>query len=994
MSLTNDSGPAREYDANYNNFRNLMTYRIREVLLVSSRYDSYIMVDDGQLGESLDAEFFQRNLSYTPRITRVTTGEEALDILDSRPFDLVITRTRIGTMNVLDLGKAIKNRFNDLPVILLTDNPNDAVKIKTGTPGNGIDQVFVWRGDVGLIVAILKYLEDKQNVDRDTRTASVRIILLIENSARFYSSYLPMLYTELMEQTQSLLSDGVNTMQRLRRMKARPKILLAETFEEGVELFQKYRKYILGIISDARFPRAGRSDPEAGVKFTRMVNREEPDMPVLIQSSDESLSGIAREMKIAFLNKRSPYLLDQLRSFIKANLGFGDFVFILPDETEVDRAEDLAAMPRVLARVPEESLRYHASRNHFSNWCMARTEFGLAALLRPRKVAEFKDIEEMRQYLIAAFSRLQSDTRRGVIADFSALELTAWSGFARIGEGSLGGKGRGLGFINSLLSRKDPGDRFPEARIFVPPSAVIGTDAFDEFMKMNDLFGIGLSQATDQTITEAFLKARLPKGVMQALHEFVDRIQLPVAVRSSSLFEDSYNNPLAGIYRTLMLPNNHQNPEVRLRELSRAVKLVYASTFYRNPKSYFQSTPNRMEEEKMAVVLQKLVGKRHGSYFYPDFAGVARSYNYYPIQEIKAEEGIALAALGLGQTVVDGEKAIRFSPGHPMRLPQFSNTEDFLNNAQREFYALDLNAATALSTAGETGALVRLDLGHAEKHETLHSVGSVYSPDNDAVYDGISRQGIRLITFAPILKMGIFPLSDILSYLLDLGSRAMGCPVEIEFAVNLKPEMGGPAEFAFLQIRPMLVDTKAENLDKLLQETDWDQILCSSRQALGHGRSRDIKDVIYVKPEAFDRGRTPLIAQEIEQINNRLQNSKLPYLLIGPGRWGSADRWLGIPVEWHQISGARGIVETAMKEIAVEPSQGTHFFQNLTSMGIGYFCVSDRDKDSFVDYDWLDRQEASEETRFLRHVRLGEALDIRVDGKSRRGLVLKNRPAR
>jgi len=991
MADRNEREPIEVYDPNYNDFRNLMSYRIREVLLVSSRYDSYIMVDDGQLGESLDAEFYERNLNYTPRITRVTSGEEALDILDSRPFDLVITRTRIGVMNVLDLAREVKDRFENLPVVLLTDNPAEAIKVKTGSPDNGIDQTFVWRGDVGLIVAIIKYLEDRVNVDRDTKMARVRIILLIENSARFYSSYLPMLYTELLEQTQLLMSDGVNTMQRLRRMKARPKILLAETYEEGMELFQKYRKFILGIISDARFPRGGQSDPEAGMTFARKVSEEEPDLPFLIQSSDESLSNKAEEMKIAFLNKRSPYLLDQLRSFIKFNLGFGDFIFILPDGTEVDRAVDLAAMPRVLARVPVESLSNHGAKNHFSNWCRARTEFGLAALLRPRHVAEFKNIEEMRQYLIDAFSRLQSETRRGVIADFSALELTEWSGFARIGEGSLGGKGRGLGFINSLLSQEDPGNKFPEVRISVPPSAVIGTDTFDEFMKMNDLYGIGLSPATDQTITTAFIRARLPKNVMKALHAFVDTIQMPLAVRSSSLFEDSYNNPLAGIYRTLMLPNNHKNPEVRLRELSRAVKLVYASTFYRNPKSYFQSTPNRMEEEKMAVVVQKLVGRQHDSHFYPDFAGVARSFNYYPIQDVRPEEGIALAALGLGQTVVNGETAIRFSPGNPQRLPQFSKTDDFLDNAQREFYALDMTVAADLSTPADTGALVHLDLSTAEKHGTLHSVGSVYSPDNDAVYDGISRQGIRLVTFAPIIKRGIFPLPGILSYLLDLGSRAMGCPVEIEFAVNLKPEGGGPAEFAFLQIRPMLVDTKAENLDKLLEATDRKMILCSSSQALGHGRSQEIRDVVYVKPDAFDRGRTPAVAQEIEVINNKLLKENLPYLLIGPGRWGSADRWLGIPVEWHQISGARGIVETAMKEIAVEPSQGTHFFQNLTSMGIAYFCVPSHAKDSFVDYDWLARQDACNETSFLRHIRLDRALDIRVDGKSRRGIVLKGR---
>jgi len=982
----------------YGKFSNLMAFRIREVLFVSSLYDSYILEEDGQLGEAVDAEYYELKLSYTPRITRVSSADEALEALDVRHFDMVITMGRVGEMDLFRFGRRVKEKYPGLPVVLLADTPAEAGRIKerqksllARNPGQPVplDQVFVWRGDLAIFLAIFKYIEDARNADPDTHEARVRVIILIENSVRFYSAYLPLLYTELMNQTQALMADGVNTTQRLRRMKARTKVLLAETFEDAVGLFEKYRRYVLGVITDARFPREDKSDPEAGAEFVRRIKEIDPDMPVLIQSSEESMQPRAAALGAHFVNKRSSVLLEELRRFLQADLGFGDFVFRLPDGREVGRAVDLAAMPVELKKVPAEAIRYHSLRNHFSNWCMARSEFELASVIRPRKVSDFKGIEEIRQYLVTAFSQLRDDTQRGVVADFSRTEFSDESGFTRIGSGSLGGKGRGLGFINALLAHTDIQAGIEKVRVFVPPSIVIGTDVFDEFMRKNKLFSIAHSDKPDRKIARAFLGARLPASIYDDLKVLVERTTYPIAVRSSSLLEDSFQHAFAGIYKTFMLANNHRSRKLRLKEISDAIKLVYASTFFRNAKAFLKNTPNRIEEEKMAVVLQKLVGCRHGGFFYPDFAGVARSHNHYPVQDMKPEDGVAIVALGLGKTVVEGNRAVRFSPRFPRRILQFSSTGDTLKNSQRDFFALQVDNTESAPLLESEGWVSQLDLAKAEEHGALHWVGSVYSPDNDAVYDGISRHGVRLVTFAPVLKTGLFPLPEVLGSLLELGSSSMGCPVEIEFAVNMKPETGAAPEFAFLQIRPMTIDAEAENLDAILESTPPDSILCTTRQALGHGREQEICDVVYVRPSSFDRSKTVEVAGEVEILNKKLVDDERPYLLIGPGRWGTADRWLGIPVEWYQISGVRTIIETEMEELSVTPSEGTHFFQNLTSLGIGYFNVHRGEMGGRIDYEWLDSLEAIDETVFLRHIRLERPLDIRVDGRSRKGLILK-----
>ncbi len=978
---------ASEYDPTHAVFRDLMEFRVREVLLVSSLYDSYILEEDGQLSESLDAEFYQLNLASSPRVTQVSTADDALAILDRRPFDLVITMARLGGVDARGFARAVRVRHPDVPVVLLADNHFEAHRVKELNDERTLDQVFVWRGDVALFLAIIKLVEDRRNVRRDADLAAVRTIILIENSVRFYSAYLPMLYAELTKQTQALMADGVNARQRLRRMKARTKILLAETFEEGWALFDEFRATTLGVITDARFPREGASDPEAGLEFVRRVKGEDPDMPVLVQSTDETLAPRANALGAAFLHKHSPRLLEELRRFIQTSLGFGDFVFIDPATgAEVARVRDLAGMPKALRAVPGESLRHHASRNHFSNWCMARTEFALAARIRPWKVSDFKDVEELRRYLTEAFSELQSEARRGVVADFAPREFEGLSGFARIGSGSMGGKGRGLGFINALLARERlEGDG---VRVFVPAAAVIGTDEFDRFMAQGDLASLALSDATDDVIEGAFLAQELPAALEADLRTILERTRGPLAVRSSSLLEDSYDQPFAGIYRTFMLANADPDPATRLAELAAAVKLVYASTFSKNAKAYVANTPHRPEEEKMAVVVQEVVGRVRGRFFYPSFAGVACSHNYYPVLGLKAEEGLAAVALGFGRTVVEGGKAVRFSPGAPRNVPQFASTEGVLESTQREFYALDLGHSAGPGPLRHVDALVPLPLDTAERDGTLQPVGSVYSPDNDAVYDGVSRPGIRLVTFAPVLKTGIFPLSAILTRLLALGEQAMSCPVEMEFAVNLA-SAGAPGEFAVLQVRPLVVEVGAEDLDEVLRVAGDDAVLCLSEQALGQGRVQDVRDVVYVKPEAFDRAQTVEVAGQVEAVNRALAEAGRPYLLIGPGRWGTADRWLGVPVEWHQIAGARVIIETELADVPVTPSEGTHFFQNITSFGIGYLTVHARHGRGRVDFGWLASRPAAAETPYLRHVRLDAPLDVRIDGRSGRGVVLK-----
>lgn len=975
---------AAGHDWRHGRFPHLMRRRIQEILLVSSPFDAFILEEDGLSTEVLYAEYADLGLTHAPNITRVATGEEALAAITEGHFDLVVTMLRLGDMDVTKFVQAVRARRPGLPVVLLIANDWELARITQPSSRLPVDGTFVWHGDTKVILAMIKLLEDRFNAEHDTRVGDVGVIILVEDSVRFQSSLLPIIYSQLVRQTRAVMADGLNHMDRLLRMAARPKVLLAESFEGALDLYRQFRRHLFGVITDVAYPRGGRVDSRAGLALIEYLRGELPDLPVLLQSSDEANRALAEGLGVSFLHKGSPTLLDDLRHFMLAHFGFGDFVFRLPDGGEVGRARDLRGMVQTLREVPAASIEYHARHNHFSNWFRARTEFAVARRLRPRRVSEFGDLEELRRYLIRAVADVLRQNRRGVVEDFSRERFDAGCRFARLGGGALGGKARGLAFVDALLAGANLDAEFPEVHVQVPRSVVIGTDVFDEFLDTNGLRRAALDATDDDETARAFLAGRLPEDIVDGLRVFLDLVRGPLAVRSSSLLEDSQYHPFAGVYDTHMLPNNHADERVRLEHLCNAIKLVYASTFFAAPRRYLEATPHRLEEEKMAVLLQPVVGAARGHYHYPDLAGVARSYNYYPFGAMRPEDGVAGVVLGLGRLVVEGGPALRFCPAHPQVLPQMSDAEEFLNQSQRTFYALDLSRSDLPPRPGPDACLARLDLADAEQHGTLALAGSVWSADNQAFHDGIERPGVRVVTFARVLKAEAFPLARLLQRVLALGRSGLNGPVEIEFAANLDAR---PREFAVLQIRPGGGVPGRDDVE--LDDLPRDHMVCFSPKALGHGRIFGLGDVVYVRPERFDPTRTADMADEIGRLNELLLAANRPYLLIGPGRWGSSHQGLGIPVQWAQISAARVIVETTLDNFVVEPSQGSHFFHNLTSFGVAYLTVNPRLAEGFVDWDWLAGQPVQGEGTYVRHVRLDHALEARVDGVRSHAAVLK-----
>lgn len=962
-------------------FSDLARFRVRDILLVSSLYDSFILAEDGELQEVILKEFLDLNVRSTPAVTHVATAEEALAMARDRArYDLVITSAYLGDMPAATLARRLGEAGLDAPVVALAYDMREVAEISAAGGPSPLHRVFLWQGDVRLVPAIVKSVEDRANVAHDTGVLGVQAILVIEDNVRYYSSFLPTIYAELMHHAHNLVPEGVNLSHRLMRLQAQPKILLSGTYEEAWRDFTDYEENILGIISDIQFPEKGEVSREAGVDFARRVRDRQSDVPVMLQSTRSENEELARSVGASFLQKGSATLLQQLRVFMSEHLGFGDFVFRMPDKREVARARDLREFEEKLATVPEESLAYHAGRNHFSRWFKARTEFALAHELRPRKVSDFATVDDLRQEVLRAIREYGEQTRRGVVVDFNRETFDPRTPFCRMGGGSLGGKARGLAFVDRLLEESGVTERFPGVRLDVPSAVVLGTDVFDEFLEQDGLRDFALNNADEAEISRRFVEADLPAAVVSDLEALVDAVRYPLAVRSSSLLEDSLYQPFAGIYDTLMLANDHAATGVRLERLQTAIKRVYASTFKRAAKQYLGGGPYRLEEEKMAVVLQRVVGGARGRRFYPDLAGVARSFNYYPVPPMRSEDGIAAVVLGLGEMVVSGQPCFRFCPRYPRNIVQFSSVHDILANAQREFLGLEL------AQEGPGGfAPARFDLTAAEEDGTLARVGSTYSPENDVVSDGVSRPGVRLVTFAPILKHGLFPLAELLDALLAVAVSATNVPVEIEFAVNFPP--GAPPEFGFLQLRPL--GRIREPVDPELEPVAGDRVLCESASALGHGTIDGVRDVIVTDSRRFDRSRTREVAQAIGQLNARLQAERRPYLLIGVGRWGSADPFLGIPVAWHQIAGARAIVEAGFSDFKVTPSQGSHFFQNLAAGNVGYFTVNPDAGDGFVDWDWLRAQPAAAETEFVRHLRFETPLLIAINGRSHSGVVTK-----
>jgi CheY-like chemotaxis protein len=960
-------------------FQDLCRYRIHDILLVSSLYDSFTLTEDGQLSEGLLGGFLSFDLHQTPRLRRAASGREALKrAAADATYDLVIAATHVGDMGVVDLARELGRQLPDLAVIALAYDARELADLTGQQESTWLDGVFLWQGDVRILPAIVKCVEDKRNVAADTGDMGVQAIILIEDSVRYYSSFLPVIYSELMRHSQSLMPEGLNLSHKLMRLQARPKILLCTTFEEAWDYFERYHGNVLGVIADIEFPKGGVLSAEAGLEFTRRVHAQQPDVPVMLQSSLRENAALASSVDAAFLLKESPTLLHQLQQFMVDMLGFGDFVFRLPDGTVVGRARDLRGLESQLRVVPAASLAYHGARNHFSKWLKARTEFALAHRLRPRKVSDFPTIEHLRTDLIDAIQEYRLQRNRTVIADFAKSSFDPAASFCRIGGGSLGGKGRGLAFINYLLEQSEVRTRFRDVQIAVPPSVVLGADVFDRLLDSNGLRDELIREQSDAAVLNRLLRASFPEEVLLALAEYLELATYPLAVRSSSLLEDSAYQPFAGIYDTHMVANRDADLGVRLDRLREAICRVYASTFSQRAKAYLSTSPYRLEEEKMAVVIQRITGITRGTRHYPDLSGVACSHNSYPLPPMRASDGIAAVALGLGATVVNAEPCFRFCPRYPRHVLQFSSTADVLQNSQRMFYALNLDNGVGLDQYG---------LEIAEADRALIAVGSTYSPENDAVFDGVSRTGVRLVSFAPILKHGLFPLAELLSALLEIGEYGMGGPVEIEFAANVVVPPGQPREFAFLQIRPLTLAREAADLD--VEGHVRSSLVCGSHTVLGHGRLDHLRDAIVVDSGRFVAARSQEIAAELSRLNGALVHAGTPYALFVVGRLGSSEPTLGLPVTWDQIAGAQVIVESGFRDFKVTPSQGSHFFHHLMTLQVGYFTANPDTGDGFVDWEWLAAQPARSERAGVRHVRFESPLVVKMNGQAQTGVIVK-----
>lgn len=984
MSVANGH-PQDDFDLSFKVFHELMARKVGDILLVSSPYDAFIMEEEGRLAERIIQEYRGLNLSRPPKLTWVSTAQEALNALSHNTFDLVITMPRLDDMDPSILGRKIKQNFPTLPVFLLAQKTSRIFLDPKYADRSSFDKLYVWYGNTDLLLALIKNVEDRMNVDYDTQRAKVRVIILVEDSPIYCSVLLPLLYKEIVMQTQAVMEESLNSEHRILRMRARPKVLVADNFEEAENLYRRFKPYLLSIFSDVRFPRNGQIDDQAGFDLLSMIKQESPDIPLLNLSSEEANREKAAKIPAVFLNKNSPSLHSEIQSFFVDYLGFGDFIFRLPDGQEVARASSLRAMEEILPSVPDESVYYHAIRNHFSGWLFARSEILLASKLKPVKATDFSSAAEIKKYLTACIHQRRKGRQRGVVTDFVSGDYDTHADFIKVGKGSLGGKARGLAFFSNLLKENfELQNKFPETIIRVPKSLVISTEGFDNFIDQNnfkDLLGQDLS---DARISKKFLEARFPDWLENTLELFLEQTRYPLAVRSSSLLEDAQFQPFAGIYKTFMLPNNHRDLKQRIQQLIMAIKLVYASTYLETPQVYAKSTLHRIEDEKMAIIIQQLTGTAHDGYFYPAFSGVAQSYNFYPLAHMKAEEGIVHIALGLGKTVVEGGQVLRFCPKYPQFLPQFSKVEDILKNSQRFFYALKMVGFPKKIDLADDATLAKLEIEDVQDHDPVKYLASTYIPEDHRIRDAVHPHGHLVLTFARILKYRSFPIPDILSELLEIGRKGMGGAVEIEFAVNLPFNGKQKAEFSLLQIRPMAQGL--QHIDVVISDQEIDQAFCYSKNAMGNGKIEDIADIVFVDLDTFDPARTVEIAAEISGVNKLLKHRNRKYLLIGPGRWGSADRWLGIPVSWNDISGVGAIIETTSDKLQAEPSQGTHFFHNITSLGIGYITLSEGDED-FIDWQWLKSLPLARETAFLKHIRLDVPLAIKIDGKGSRAVL-------
>ncbi|RMF08052.1 MAG: response regulator [Candidatus Neomarinimicrobiota bacterium] len=964
-----------------------MLHRVYEILLVASPYDAFILEEDGRLTEQILQEYLGLNFSYPPRVWEAYTGKKALEIVTKRKFDLILLMTRIADMSPVKLAEKIRKLYPRKPVVLLAYDESELKPFQPALQADPplIDKAFVWSGHANVLLALIKYVEDTRNARRDILYGDVRAIIFIEDTPRYYSSILPLIYQEILYHTRSLVSKSLKTSTRLLHLRARPKILLASSYEEAKKYFDDYCNNIIGIISDIRFPKQGVMEKTAGLQFTEYVRTFEPAMPIVLQSSDKRREEEARQMGTEFLHKTSPTLLQDIRRFILNNFGFGDFVFRYPSGRKITSVSSLEEMVETLPKISAKSVAYHASSNHFSNWLAARGEFQLASIVRALKDDKNLSAQDRKKRLIKAMLDYTTEARPTGIVEFNRSIHPLSTHFMRIGHGSMGGKARGLAFFNSILQKENFEQRFPGIQIRIPKVLVVATDVFDRFMTDNQLWSVALSQKTDEAILKKFRKGKLPEDIQDLLHHLVEKIHFPLAVRSSSILEDSQYQPLSGLYATFMLPNSDPREEVRFHQLCNAIKSIYASMFFSEAKAFIDASIHRHEEEKMAVLIMELVGQRYGNRYYPTIAGTAQSINYYPVSYMKREEGVANIALGFGRTVVEGGQVLRFSPHYPQIIPQFFSIKATLESSQHKFYALTMNGKKDPTHGGEEGNLTSYSLQDAEEDGALKWVGSTLVADDNVIRDSLHYHGTRVVTFAPVLKYNQFPLADILKDLLRIGERSLGGPVELEFAVNLPRDRNRKPEFCLLQIKPMAISTiETETVETGVSG----ETVARSSIALGNGIIDGLDYIVLVHPHLFDTAKTNLIAREIETLNNLIPD-KHGYILIGPGRWGTADPWLGIPVNWNQISKARVIVELGLEDLPIDPSFGSHFFQNVTSMRIGYLTISHKVPQDFFNYDWIRGQTAIRELTYASCYQLKRPVEVRINGEKGEGVVVR-----
>ena len=975
-------------------FVNLMTRRIFNVLIVANPYDAFMLEDDGRIDEKLFAEYIELGMRYPPTFTQVSTTEEANEVLQTTDIDLVICMPGNADNDAFAVARDVKQKAPYVPCVVLTPFSHGITKRIENEDMSIFDFVFCWLGNTNLILSIIKLIEDQMNIEHDIKEAGVQMILLVEDNIRFYSSVLPNLYSYILAQSKNFSTEALNPHAAAQRKRGRPKVVLATTYEEAIHWYEMYHDNVLGVISDTRFPMKGvngrlahveEGDPEAGLKLLREIRRRDEYVPLILQSSEIINKEKAEKEHFHFIDKNSKKMNIDIRHLLEEHMGFGDFIFRDPTtKAEVARVSTLKELQDNIFEIPDDSMLYHISRNHMSRWLCARAIFPVSQFLKTVTWHKLQDVQAHRQIIFDAIVQYRRMKNVGIVAVFDRGKFDRYAHFARIGDGSLGGKGRGLAFLDNIVKRHPELQQWENAKVTIPKTVVLCTDLFDEFMDSNNLWGIALSDASDEEILAQFMRAQLPDSLIADFFTFFDAVKAPIAVRSSSLLEDSHYQPFAGIYSTYMIPYLQDKYEM-LRMLACAIKGVYASVYYKDSKAYMTATSNVIDQEKMAVILQEVVGKQYGDRYYPTFSGVLRSLNYYPIGDETAEEGIVSLALGLGKYIVDGGQTLRVSPYHPHQVLQTSEMETALKETQTRFYALDMSHVGADFKVDDGFNILNLRVKEADKDGSLTYIASTYDPYDQIIRDGIYEGGRKIISFCGVLQQGVFPLPELLQLVQKLGADGMKRPVEIEFACNINDDRTG--ELYLLQIRP-IVDSK-QVLDEDLAAIPDEQCLLRSQNSLGHGISEDVVDVVYVKTDdEFTAANNPQIADEIAQINKRFLDEDKNYILIGPGRWGSSDYWLGIPVKWPHISAARVIVEQGLKNYHVDPSQGTHFFQNLTSFGVGYFTINTYTGDGVMQQKILDDMPAVEETELVRHVRFDHPLKIMMDGKKQHAVVL------